>query len=127
MYRAVGEFLGMEIVIIFVPLKVFQKNISTMRKVVSPEDQPIFSYLYESVRTDHIQRKKPKSNLQGPLCDFSVFSMEGDHVNCHLLVIGTLSPYVLNLVKDVEGDCLILPDFSKSDILSFMNLAYTGK
>ena len=44
-------------------------------------------------------------------------------VDWHLLALGTLSPFVLNLVEEAGGgDCLILPDFGKSDILTLMNL-----
>ena len=65
--------------------------------------------------------------MQGPLCDFKVWSLEGEAVDCHLLAIGTLSPFVLKLVEEDGGDCLVLPDFGKSDILSFMNVVYSGE
>ena len=39
------------------------------------------------------------------------------------MISGTLSPFVLNLVEEAGGgDCLILPDFGKSDILTLMDL-----
>ena len=53
--------------------------------------------------------------------------MGGQHVDCHLVVIGALSPYVLDLVQQSGGDCLILPDFSTADIFSLMNINYSGQ
>ena len=53
--------------------------------------------------------------------------MEHKHVNCHLLIIGGLSPYILKLVQEEGGDSLILPDYTSAEILFLMNLVYTGK
>ena len=53
--------------------------------------------------------------------------MERQHINCHLLVVGALSPYVLNLVREVGGDSLIFPDFTMAEISFFMNLIYSGQ
>ena len=64
---------------------------------------------------------------QGSFCDFSVSSLDGRNINCHLVVIGALSPYILSIVKEVGGDCLILPDYKHSEIANLMNLAYSGK
>ena len=90
---------------------------------------PLLDYLYESVRILDINNFIHLQNIysQGPLCDFPVFSMEGEHVNCHLVVLGSLSPYVLHLVQQTGGDCLILPDSSIVDIFSFMNIVYSGQ
>ena len=65
--------------------------------------------------------------LQGPLCDFKVYALGGHQVDCHLLVVGTFSPWLLELVHHVGGDSLILPEFALSDLLSFMNLAYSAE
>ena len=63
----------------------------------------------------------------GPLYDFSIFSMENKHINCHLLVLGVVSPDFLKLVQEVGGDSLVLPDYSSADIFLLMDLLYTGK
>ena len=64
--------------------------------------------------------------MQGPLCDFKVYSLGRHQVDYHLLVVGTLSPWLLELVHHVGGDSLILPEFASSDLLSFMNIAYSA-
>ena len=51
--------------------------------------------------------------MQGPLCDFKVYSLGGHQVDCHLIV------------HHVGGDSLIMPEFASSDLLSFMNIAYS--
>ena len=106
----------------------FQKNTNIMRKV-QQGPHPLFSYFLESVK---LGSKNSSISfrirvLQGPLCDFKVWYLEGEAVDCHLLALGTLSPFVLSLMEEAGGDCLILPDFGKSDILTLMNLVYSGE
>ena len=101
-----------------------------MREVkLQQKPHPLFSYFLESVE---LGSKNSSISfrirvLQGPLCDFKVWSLDGQVVDCHLLALGTLSPFVLNLVEEVGADCLILPDFGKPAILTLMNVVYSGE
>ena len=47
-------------------------------------------------------------------------------MNCHKILIGSFSPYVLGLVAEANGDGLILPDYRTSEIGIMMNLIYSG-
>jgi hypothetical protein len=99
-----------------------------MEIIKSTETPPIVDYLYEAV-SDQVKLKEllVATLFQGDLCDFSVTSMDGRHIDCHLLIIGVFSPYIMTIVEETGGDCLILPDFRTSEIASLMNLIYSGK
>ena len=66
-------------------------------------------------------------SLQGHLCDFTVASGDGQYKNCHSLVLGLLSPLVLDLIKETGSENLILPDFTVTDVASLMTFLYTGR
>ena len=65
--------------------------------------------------------------MQGHLCDFTVASGDGQYINCHSLVLGSLSPLVLDLIKETGSENLILPDFTVTDVASLMTFLYTGQ
>ena len=99
-----------------------------MEILKSTETPPIVDYLYESVSDQgKLIKTLVTKSFQGDLCDFSVVSMDGRHIDCHMLIIGIFSPYILTMVEETGGDCLILPDFRTSEIASLMDLIYSGK
>ena len=68
---------------------------------MQPKPHPLFSYFLESVELGSMNSliSIRIRVLQGPLCDFKVWSLEGKGNKCHLLAMGTLSPFVLNLAS----------------------------
>ena len=64
---------------------------------------------------------------QGHLCDFTVASGDGLFINCHSLVLGSLSPLILDLVKETGSQNLMLPDFTVTEVAELMTFVYTGQ
>ena len=98
------------------------------QNMTAPANQTnLMEYLYQSVSKKNLLKFLLMKMYQGPLCDLSIATMDNKHVNCHLLIIGGLSPYFLKLVQEVGGDSLIIPDYTSAEVLFLMNLIYTGK
>ena len=53
--------------------------------------------------------------------------MENKAISCHLPIISGFSPYLAELLLEVGGDSLILPDFTTAEVFHLMNLIYSGK
>ena len=100
---------------------------SRMPILGSCQPSPLFEYLDQSVSVLLIKKHKNILTLQGGLVDFSVLAGHGTQgVQCHKTILAALSPFLLSLLEETNGDQLILADFSISEIRCLMNLAYTG-
>ena len=65
--------------------------------------------------------------FQGHLCDFNVTSGDGHLINCHSLILGTLSPFVQDLIHSTSSNNIILPDLTVHEVADFMTFLYTGQ
>ena len=64
---------------------------------------------------------------QGDLTDFSFMVKDGSSIRCHRVIAAALSPFLLNLLQDLETDQVILADFGVSELTALMNFYYTGR
>ena len=53
----------------------------------------------------------------------------GQRIDCHKIVVSTLSPYVMNLLArgHPDSDQVILPDYGLGEICGLVNFVYTGR
>jgi hypothetical protein len=67
--------------------------------------------------------------IQGDLADFYFMSGEGLQVDCHKVIIASLSPVLLSLLwkSGPNADLVIFPDFCIDDVCGLLNLIYTGR
>ena len=62
------------------------------------------------------------------MVDFSFMSGDKLKVNCHSVMVVSLGPFLLDLVRSCAGqaDQVIFPDFSIREVCALLNFLYTG-